>query len=388
MHGWAAPGFEAVHDAFAANFDERGEVGAAVAAYVDGRAVVDVCGGVADPATGAPYTPDTLQPVLSVTKGVAAAAAGLLMQRGLLDVDAPVADVWPEFAHAGKGLITVGMVLSHQAGLPVVDATLTLDEVAAWDPVVEALAAQRPVWEPGTAHGYHAITFGWLVGELVRRVDGRSFNAFLQEEIVKPLGIEWWVGLPEAEHGRVAAVVPPDLPSDPAAMAALAAAMGPGTLTGRALSFDGVLRIPVYRDPVFLSAEVPSANGVTTAASVARFYAALLGPIADGPSEPLLSPAQLDAACAVRTHGTDRILSVDNAFGLGFLLATPGHDPYGAPGAFGHPGAGGSIGFADRARGLAFAYTATRMGSARPGSGVDARAQALVRAVYDALDRS
>ncbi|HEX4244482.1 MAG TPA: serine hydrolase domain-containing protein, partial [Acidimicrobiales bacterium] len=172
IEGTTAPGFGAVRDAFAANFAERGDQGAAVCVYRHGVPVVDLWGGVADPATDTPYTGDTLQLVFSTTKGATAACANLLIERGLLDPSAPVADYWPEFAAAGKGGITVEWVLSHQSALPAIDATLTLAQALAWDPIVEALAGQKPLWEPGTAHGYHALTFGWLVGELVRRVSG------------------------------------------------------------------------------------------------------------------------------------------------------------------------------------------------------------------------
>ena len=172
--GTVASGFEAVRDAFAQNFEEHGEVGAGYSLYVDGKKVVDLWGGIANVKTGAPYTDDSLQLVFSTTKGATAASANLLAQRGELDIDAPVAKYWPEFAQAGKSEIPVRWLLCHKAGLPTVDAKLTADEVFAWDPIIHTLEVQEPYWEPGTAHGYHAITYGYLVGEVVRRITGQE----------------------------------------------------------------------------------------------------------------------------------------------------------------------------------------------------------------------
>ncbi len=207
IDGWVAPGFEPVRDTFRANFERHGEVGAAVAFYVEGRPVVDLWGGLADPAKDRPWTEDTLQLVFSTTKGATAACANLLAQRGQLDIDAPVATYWPEFAQAGKASIPVRWILCHKAGLPWVDATMTLEEALSWEPVVRALEVQEPAWEPGTAHGYHATTYGWLVGEVVRRIDGRSLGRFWADEIAGPLGLEWWIGLPEELHHRVAPLI-------------------------------------------------------------------------------------------------------------------------------------------------------------------------------------
>ena len=172
-----------------------------------GSKVVDLWGGVADPATNRPYGESTLQLVFSTTKGATAACANLLMQRGQLDIDAPVVTYWPEFGTAGKENIPVRWLLCHKAGLPIIDKPLSLAEVLEWDPVVAALSVQEPVWEPGTAHGYHALTYGWLVGEVVRRVDGRSLGTFFAEEIAEPLGLEFWIGLPESQEHRVAPLI-------------------------------------------------------------------------------------------------------------------------------------------------------------------------------------
>jgi CubicO group peptidase (beta-lactamase class C family) len=180
VHGTIEPGFEKVRDAFVSNFTERGEIGAGFAAHVHGELVVDIWAGQADKESGAPWTEDTLQLVFSTTKGVATICVGILVDRGAIDLDAPLAQYWPEFAAAGKEALTVRQVMSHQCGLPAVDAQLTRDDVLAVTPIVDALAAQTPLWEPLTGHGYHALTFGWLVGELIARADGRRINQFLQ----------------------------------------------------------------------------------------------------------------------------------------------------------------------------------------------------------------
>ena len=233
--GTVESGFEGVREAFERNFAEHGEVGAAVSAYKDGHKVVDLWGGVKEKGGTEPYGEDTLQLVFSTTKGATAACANLLGQRGELDLDAPVAQYWPEFAAEGKGEIPVRWLLCHKAGLPYVDHPLSLREVLAWDPVVDALAHQAPVWEPGSAHGYHAVTYGWLVGEVVRRVTGKSLGTYFAEEIAGPLGLEFWVGLPDEQQDRVAPLVTWSVPKDPDMAALMAQFMGPDTMLGKAL---------------------------------------------------------------------------------------------------------------------------------------------------------
>ncbi len=198
IEGWVAPGFEAVRGAFQSNFDDGSEAGAAYAAYHHGHKVVDLWGGVADVTTGRPWNEDTLVLVYSTTKGVTAMCANRLAQEGRIEVEAPVSTYWPEFAQAGKEQVTVADLLSHKAGLAWVDGSMTPDEVFAWDPVVAALEAQAPSWPPGSAHGYHATTYGWLVGEVVRRVTGRSVGTYLRQEITGPLGADFFIGLPES----------------------------------------------------------------------------------------------------------------------------------------------------------------------------------------------
>ena len=390
--GTVEPGFEAVADAFRANFEEHGEVGASTAVYVGGRRVVDLWGGVADPDAGTPYTEDTLQLVFSTTKGATAACANLLAQRGDLDVDAPVGEYWPEFKAAGKADIPVRWLLCHKAGLPYVDATLTLEEALAWEPMVRALEAQAPVWEPGTAHGYHATTYGWLVGEVVKRISGKSLGTFFRDEIAEPLGLELWIGLPDDQQHRVAPLIQrgllgsgdDDAPPDPAVAQLIEQFMGPDTLLGKALAApNGVFNGAEggMNNPAIRSAELPAFNGVTNARSVARLYAGLSGTVEGGPAAPLLDADQVAKASERQTFGPDKCLYFESTFGLGFFVASP-FAPYGGPKAFGHTGMGGSVGFTDPDHGIGFGYVMNKMGMSLNG---DPRSGGLIRAVYAAI---
>jgi CubicO group peptidase (beta-lactamase class C family) len=362
------PGWGAVADAFRTNF-EHGEVGAACCVYRDGRPVVDLWGGLADRDTGRPWSRDTIVIVFSCTKGVTAIAANRLIEAGRLDPDAPVARYWPEFAAHGKEGITVGVALSHRAGLAAVDAELTMDELAAWEPVVAAIAAQRPNWEPGTAHGYHSRTFGWIVGELIRRVTGRMPGTYVAEELARPLGLDFYLGLPESEDHRVATLYPAP---EAAALDALAAA-DPTTLFARVLT--GPSNLLHYDERwntrLLRGAQLPSSNGHGDARALARLYAACLGPV-DGVR--LLADATLDRATAVQAEGPDLVLGQPLTFGLGFALP-PTLGPAAGPRSFGHPGAGGSLAYADRARGLAFGYVMNQMRLGGPAD--DQRAASL-----------
>jgi len=247
IDGTVAPGFEPVRVAFADNFGRHGDIGAAVCVYHDGRPVVDLWGGVADPGSGRPWQRDTLQLVYSATKGATATAAHLLAQRGALDLDAPVTEYWPEFAANGKDGIPVRWLLSHRAGVVALDRPVPLADALAWEPMVTALAGQRPAWTPGTAHGYHGRTFGWLVGEVIRRVSGRMPGRFFAEEIAGPLGLDFFIGLSAGERGRVSRMVykQPDFDFVGAAPAwvpeefreLVAALVDPNSLYNRAFDF-------------------------------------------------------------------------------------------------------------------------------------------------------
>jgi CubicO group peptidase (beta-lactamase class C family) len=375
VHGFVAAGFEPVREAFAANFDRHREVGAACSVYRRGRRVVDLWGGLADPSAGRPWREDTLALVFSATKGVTAICVHRLAERGELALDAPVSELWPEFAARGKAAITLRQVLSHRAGLAAVDAELTLAEVLAWEPVVAAIAAQEPNREPGTAHGYHARSFGWILGELVRRATGRSLGTWLAEEIAKPLGLELWVGLPTARLPRTARIIPPEGGSD-----RVAEILGSSSLTARVMTGPANLfhYDEMWNRPDVLAAEMPSSNGVADARSLARLYAATVGPV-DGIR--LLAPATVEAACVPHSEGPDRVILVPSRFGAGFGLP-PFLSPTCGARAFGHSGAGGSLAFADPEAEIGFGYVMNEMRFDPHG---DPRAAGLVEAVYRSL---
>lgn len=384
--GDVAPGFERVADAFGGNFERNGDVGAAVCVYQHGRKVVDLRGGLADPATGRRWAADTLQLVYSATKAATATCAHLLGQRGQLDLDQPAARYWPEFAAEGKADIPVRWLLSHRAGLPVIDHPIPLAALLAWDPMTNALAAQRPAWEPGTAHGYHGRTFGWLVGEVIRRVSGRSVGAFFAEEIAAPARLDFFIGIPPAERARVSRMIiddPPgpevaDIPLDqiPEQFRGLVAAFtDPMSLLNRAFA----LSVPDidFNDPEVQAAEIPSSNGICTADGLARLYAGLIGEV-DGVR--ILDAATTKAAVAEQAAGTDRVLLVPSRYASGFMLPTQ-EAPLGGPSSFGHPGRGGSLGFADPESGIAFGYVVNHIRQDLN----DTRAATLVAAVQACL---
>jgi CubicO group peptidase (beta-lactamase class C family) len=383
--GHVEPGFESVRDAFAHNFERGREVGAAFCLHVGGRKVVDLHGGSFDRQGSRPYDPETLQLVFSSTKGATAACANLLAQRGELDLDAPVTTYWPEFAQGGKGDVPVRLLLTHQVGLPAIDATLSPAEVQAWDPVVAALAAQSPFWEPGTAHGYHALTYGWLVGEVVRRITGRTLGTYFAEEIAGPLGLEFWIGLPEEQEHRVSPIVGTLLPEGGSG-AGMPADFS-STLLARALNVGGAFSDPGWANRrEWHAAEVPAANGITNASSLSRLYAGLIGTVEGGPSEPILTRAQVDEARTVRTFGPDQVFlslgfPLEQHIGQGFWISSP-FALFGGEGSFGHSGAGGSYGFADPENHLAVGYVMNQMATGMVG---DARARRLIQACYQSV---
>ncbi len=382
-----AAGFEPVRKAFAANFARHGDIGAAVCVYRDGRPVVDLWGGVADPDEHRPWARDTLQLVYSATKGATATVAHLLAQRGALDLDAPVAGYWPEFAANGKADIPVRWLLSHRAGVVALDDPVPLAQALAWQPMVAALAAQRPAWPPGTAHGYHGRTFGWLVGEVIRRVSGRTPGRFFAEEIAAPLGLDFFIGLPAGERGRVSRMVdkPPavDLAAVPLKWIPeqfrelVAALRDPDSLVNRAFALTDPAGID-FNSAAVQAAEIPASNGIGTARAVARMYAALIGEV-DGVR--LFTPATLAAATTEQSVGVDRVLLVPSRFSTGYALPTEAA-PMTGPNAFGHAGRGGSLGFADPEHRIAFGYVMNHIVEDAPN---DVRAASLVDAVRSSL---
>lgn len=381
VQGLVEPGFGAVAEAFERNFAEYGELGAAFALYVEGRCVVDIWGGVADKASGRPWEENTLQLVFSTTKGAAAMCVAKLVADGRLSYDDTVATHWPEFAAEGKEGITVGQLLSHQAGLIATDRALTFEEIMAVTPMVEALAAQRPLWAPGTAHGYHALTYGWLAGELVRRVDGRTIGRYFADEFAAPLGLEFWIGLPESEEPRVSTIEIATPPTDPVLLEHFAKLYAHDAYGYRALTLDGAIRTMPdnhFNTRALHATEMPGANGITTARSLARLYAACTGPV-DGVR--VLPAEAVDAMRTERVHGDDLTLLRPTRFGAGVWLHEPG-TPMIQEGSFGHPGAGGSLGYANPELGIGYGYVMNQMRNELAG---DARTIALNDAVRACL---
>jgi CubicO group peptidase (beta-lactamase class C family) len=375
VNGTVAKGFERVRDVFAANFEQHGDVGASCCVYLRGKPVVDLWGG-ARTAGGQPYTAETLQMVASTTKGIVAIAAHMLAEEGKLDFDAPVTRYWPQFGQAGKEEMPVRWLFSHRAGLAAIDRPVSLQDVYAWDPVVDALAAQQPLWEPNTTHGYHVGTYGWLAGEIVKRVSGKSVGHFVAERLARPLDLDVFVGLPQDQFGRVAPLIaapPPEGPPD----VFLARLLDPTTLMHKAF-VNPQLNIGTFNDHAFWAAEVPAANGIATARSLARLYASTIGEV-DGVR--LLEPDTVAKATELQSAGEDLVLGYETRYATGFQLSFP-FRPMAGEGSFGHYGMGGSVGFAHPGHRFAFGYVMNQMG---PSGGVDPRTKGLIDAVVDSL---
>jgi CubicO group peptidase (beta-lactamase class C family) len=364
-------GYGKVADAFRRNLGSGQEVGAAIAVYRDGRKVVDLWGGYRNGITQAPWQQDTLVNVFSTTKGIASLAVAVAASRGHLSYDAKVADYWPEFAQAGKGAITVRQLLAHQAGLPVVSPTLTLEELADPAKMSAKLAAQVPAWTPGTRHGYHGITLGWYEGELIRRTDpaGRSLGRFFADEIAGPLGLDLHIGLPPSvDRDRIA-----HLHAWPFAKLLLhlntmprgfvLGLFNPFALTRGSLAFaKGYNSVADFNRDELRVVEMPAVNGTGTARAIAKLY----GSAATGSPELGLSASTLDALKTPAQSPTkglrDKVLHVDSNFTLGFNKPSPICLFGSSINAFGTPGAGGSFGFADPDTGIGYGYVMNKMG--------------------------
>jgi CubicO group peptidase (beta-lactamase class C family) len=383
IHGFCDPRFESVREVFRRGFESGAELGAAVCITVDGKTVVDLWGGWIDEERTRPWERDTLANVYSSTKGITAIAAHQLVDQGKLDLDAPVATYWPEFAAGGKAKVPVHHLLSHRAGLAAVRKSLPPGALYEWDAMVEALAEQEPWWEPGTAHGYHALTYGWLVGEVIRRVTGRSVGTVVRESIADPLGVEFHIGCGPELDERIADLVqgPIHVPEQGAGFDLVAEILkDPQGLLAKAFANPPVIGLANRRE--WRAAELPAANGHTNAWSLARIYAALaLGGEIDGVR--LLAPESIERARTEQVHGPDRVLPLSTRLGLGFFLPTD-QEPLGPnPNAFGHGGAGGSYGHADPEHRLSFGYVMNLM---HQGLWlVDPRPRALLAAAYDSL---
>ena len=375
IHGRCDERLTGIRDAFAANFLERGEIGAALAVSLDGKPVVDIWAGSADPAGTRAWREDTLADVFSVGKPMAAMCLLMLSERGKIDLDQPAALHWPALAAAGKEHVTARMILAHRAGLPAIRTPLPAGAMYDWDLICGELAAQEPWWEPGVTHGYHVNTYGFLVGELVRRVSGLSIGRFFAQEIAGPLGADMHFGLRAADQRRCADFLFPQVSRamDSARMPQMTALayLNPPGITG-----DGTVNTPRWR-----SAELPSANGHATARALARFYSALAGGgEIDGVR--LLSESTLALACTEASAGADAVLGRPSRFGLGFQLTQPERPLGPSPNAFGHFGAGGALGFADPDAGVSFGYTLNQGLGPR---WQNPRNRALIDALYTAL---
>ena len=385
--GSVAPGFEAVRHAFETNFVERGEIGAAVAAYWHGEKVVDLWGGRRLPGGDEPWKEDTMVVVMSTTKGLASMTLAVANARGWLDYDAPVSRYWPEFAQNGKGTVTVRQLLAHEAGLVLLDEPLTVEAMHDLDGVARLLARQKPAWPPGTRHGYHGMTVGLYAQELIRRVDPkhRTLGQFFRDEIAQPLGLEFYIGLPsEIGDERLAKVKPLSrwraltaLPSTPRTL--ITKVLRPGSLLRKSLA------IPVdvdFNDRRTLAVELPAGNGVGTARAIARAYSAF----AEGGAELGLSAATMqrltDVPLVVRPN--DEVLGVTSYFSLGFSRPGPDIAFGSSQHAFGCPGAGGSFAFADPDAHLGYAYVMNKMDFWLTD---DPREKALRDAIYRAVRR-
>jgi len=381
------PRFERVREAFEQNFAGQDEVGAAVAVTLGGRPVVDIWGGYQDAARTVPWARDTIVNVWSVGKAVTAICLLQLVERGVLELDAPVARYWPEFAQAGKASLPVRYLLSHQAGLPAIRKPLAMGlNLTDWAAMCTALAEQEPWWEPGTRFGYHVNTFGFLAGEVIRRVDGRSIGTYLREEIAAKLGVDFMSGFGPEEDHRVGEWIQYQRPPGEESQRPWLE-RDPATLDGIDLA-----RVLAYRNPpghpewqvnsrVWRAAEYPSTNPHANARAMARIFGALAtGGTVDGVH--ILAPELIEQANTVQADGEDAVLGRPNRFGLGFQMTIPGVRPLGTgPRTFGHYGNGAVLGFADPDAGLGFGYVCNRAGR----SWRDPRNIALVGAVYASL---
>ncbi len=422
VRGHCDPRFQRVREEFDRNFAERGESGASLCVFVDGEPVIDLWGGVADERTGRPWERDTLNVVFSCTKGLTAICGNLLVDRGLLDLDAPVARYWPEFGQQGKAAIPVRMLFNHQSGVCHVAEQVPRRGFNDWQQMVGMLERTPPFWTPGTRAGYHGMTFGWLIGELVRRVTGKSIGTFFREEIAEPLGLDAWIGLPAAHEPRVAKSIPFDLglPRPPAWVPleaaarlikstpplrraatrrferALAAKGLPVELAAAAVETLGSLRYRIatnsgdwlpetFDEPAGHAAEIPAGGAVANARGLAGAYAPFsLGGAMRGVR--FVGEATLAGMRTVQSaQAIDAVIGVPTTYTLGFSKSwrpVRGSGVVIGEDAFGTPGLGGQMGFADPSFRLAFGYTMTKHGL---GTALNARAQSLIDATYRVL---
>jgi CubicO group peptidase (beta-lactamase class C family) len=372
ISGTVEDGYEPVRDAFAANFAERGEIGASFAVVAGGQPVVNLWAGTADPAGTRPWQAGTLTNVWSTTKAMTSLCVAILMDRAGLDPDTPVARYWPEFAAAGKDGIPLRWVLAHRSGLSGLATPVTVADYLDWEKITSLLAAQPPLWEPGTASGYHAITFGYLVGEVVRRITGQTLGQFFAAEVAGPLGADFFIGLPEADLPRCANLL--GVRPSEEEQSALATAYANAHPAALAALLNPPLTGDEANDPAWRQAEIPAANGHGTALALAT----IMGAVADG-SQRLITTATMEAMREGQGTYQDLVLGFPLEFGLGVARSGPEQHFGPNPAAFGHDGFGGSAACADPEAGLAMAYVMNRMGM---NLADDPRKMALLDAVY------
>ncbi len=392
IQGTYDPKFEQVAEQFVENFTKNNELGASVALTLEGETVVDLWGGSAEEGTDRPWEKDTVSIIWSATKGSTAFCAHILINRGLLQLDEKVVKYWPEFGKNGKENITVRMLLNHQAGLGAITEPIKENAFYDWPYMVEAIENQKPWFDPQTQQGYQGLTFGWLIGELVRRITGKSLGTFFQEEIAKPLGLDFWIGVPENIKPDIAKMLmaPPAAEGEPIADFFIAMA-DPECVQTKLFLNAGNYFVPTGFDvPDAYASEIPAAGGITNARGLATMYS----PLANGGKyngKEFVDSDTIARMISVASAGRDNSLLAQIRFSLGYFKACDNrYDPN--PGnrasllmgesAFGHPGFGGSIGFADPTEKLSFGYTMNRMG---PGTLLNERGQGLVDASYKSL---
>src|SRR5437588_3511730 len=398
VSGFYDPQFERVAEEFVRNFQERGEVGASVCIQVEGESVVDLWGGISRPEKQAPWVEDTISIRWSATKVATALCSHILVSRGLLDLDLPVTAYWPEFGQAGKENIPVKMLLNHQSGLAAISEPLPPGALCDWELMVRMLEKQAPFWTPGGMHGYQAFTFGWLVGELVRRVSGKSLGTFFREEVAEPLGLDFWIGLPEELEDRVADVIPAPPPDPAGPVSAMFAAMVDPTSLQTLLMFNsGGHMVPGpggafgFNLQAAHAAEIGAAGGISNARGLAGMYA----PLANGGSlngVDLVSKDTLARMAAVSSaSGLDASILAPTRFSLGYVKSVDNRSEPSctendsliiSEEAFGHSGFGGAMGFAAPTEKMSFGYVMNRMGD---GLGLNSRGQSLIDAAYLSL---
>lgn len=375
--------FGRIKSVFEHHFNTGIETGAGLTVTVDGRIVVDLWGGYADAAQNRIWQRDTLVNVYSTTKGITAACIHRLVDQGYLDLDRTIAYYWPEFAEHGKEMVTLRQILSHRAGLPAIKDALMPGDIFNWETMTRTIAAQPLWWQPGTMHGYHARTYGWLLGEIVRRVTGKSIGAYFRDEIAAPLEIDFHIGLDAKHFPRVARIskVPPPPPGVSPNLVDIMKSE-PDGITAMAFNNPPIYKIrDAANTPEWRSAEIPSSNGHGTARAIARFYGTLACGGRCGAyrmvSEPQIAEAGREHSC-----GEDTVLKTATRFGLGFMMPLPGQTMGPNSNAFGHPGMGGSLGFADPEARIGFGYVMNRSGGYIL---IDKRPAALINALYEAL---